>query len=116
LTLAIYDWEWAAEHLQMVVSCPNLERLLIGEMTSTHEQLALLEKVSHLRQLELPELYYRPDLAADLRRLKSVKTLAFFRRRGWSDIQISRLRQDLPDVELIVRQSAAEQAATFYSP
>jgi serine/threonine-protein kinase len=102
--------------LELVVKCPNLQRLMVGQLTGSHEQLSILARLSGLRQMELPALRYRPNLSADLRLLKSLKTLKFLITSDWTNEQLSQLRHDLPNVNVVTFANVRDAGDAFWLP
>jgi serine/threonine-protein kinase len=100
LCLGASNWTVPSSDLEMVVKCPNLQELLIGQLTGSHEQFAILAQLPGLQLLDMPALRYRPDLLADLRLLKALKGLKFSVSSEWNDTQIVELRHDLPNVHI----------------
>jgi serine/threonine protein kinase len=109
LSLGVSNWIVPPRDLELVVKCPNLERLMIGQLSGSHEQLSILAKLARLKQLDMPDLLYRPDLVADLRRLKSLKTLKFLLTSDWTNDKIAQLRHDLPNVQLFMYATLEQQ-------
>lgn len=106
--LGASNWSLPASDLELVTACPNLERLMIGQLTGTSEQLALLAKVPGLKQLDMPALQYRSDLATDLRLLKSLETLKFLLTNDWTTAQLAQLKHDMPEINLVMYTSQGE--------
>jgi hypothetical protein len=113
LTLGIGEWSAESNDLQMVAACPNLKRLLIGRLVGSHEQISALVKLSQLTRLEIPELFFRSDLVADLKRLRALKVL---RRAGWTAEQITQFKHALPHVELLFYATDTDQQQAFIRP
>jgi hypothetical protein len=114
LFLAALNWSGPTSDLEKVAKCANLQRLMIGQLPGSHEQFMFLARLNKLQQLELPALRYRPDLSADLRLLKSLKTLRFFMNSSWTDMQLSQLRADLPQVKVDTYPSLTDLREAFW--
>jgi hypothetical protein len=113
---AASNWTAPATDLELLANCPNIQRLLISQLTGSQKQLFILARLGHLCQLEMPALAYRPGLAADLKSLKSLKTLKFFVTDNWTEEQLSQLRRDLPDVNVVVYKSPTDVRDAFWLP
>jgi serine/threonine-protein kinase len=98
--LGASNWGLPPSDLELLETCPNLEKVMIGRLFGSHEQILILAKLPHLQQLDMSALRYRSDLTADLSRLKSLKTLRFLITTEWTNAAIAQLRHDLPQVHL----------------
>jgi hypothetical protein len=100
-SLGVSDWSLPISDLGIVAACPNLEKLMIGRLTGSHDQFSTLAGLARLQQLDMPSLRYRPDLAADLSLLKSLKSLRFGMTSEWNNAIMAQLRHDLPGVQVV---------------
>ncbi len=114
--LSVFSWSIHSSDLDLLSRCTHIRRLMIGQLTGSREQLAMLSELPLLWRLELPALHFRPDLSADLKQIKSLKILKLFQSGDWTEGQISQLRQDLPGVEIITYKSVAELREAFWLP
>src|SRR5208282_2770537 len=69
-SFAASNWNISPNDLSILTTCPNLHRILVGQLTGSRQELALIAKVPNLSLVEMPDLRYRADLAADLKKFK----------------------------------------------
>jgi hypothetical protein len=114
VSLGASGWILPPSDLKLLLQFPNLEKVTIGGLTGSHEQFATLAMLPRLHELNMPALRYRPDLAADLSLIKSLKTLKCSYESNWSHAQIAELQRDLPHIQLGVTSlsSASPRPAT----
>ncbi len=98
--LVLLSWGAPSSELSALAQCTHLKRLMIGQLTGSKQQLQVFGQLPLLERLDLPALHYRPDLAADLQGLKSLKALKFFRGNDWNEYQLAQLKHDLPGVDV----------------
>jgi hypothetical protein len=114
-SFAASSWLIQPDNLAILSTCPHLQRLLVGRLTGSHEEIALLAGFPHLSLLEMPFLKYRPELAADLKPLKSLKELRFTR-ATWTNEQIGQLRQELPGLKLTLYRNFIDEMNALRQP
>jgi serine/threonine protein kinase len=114
--LAALSWGIPSSDLALLLKSPHLQRLMIGQLTGSHRQLAILARLPMLQRLELPALHFRPDLSSDLKLLKSLKTLRFFVSSEWSDDQLVQLKGDLPHVNVVTYANVKDLREAFWLP
>jgi hypothetical protein len=101
-SLSVSNWSIPSSDLQLLVQLPNLEKLVIGRLTGSHEQFAVLAKLPHLQILDMAALHYRSDLAGDVSLLKSLKQLRVLMTDDWTNPIIAQFRHDLPNVVVVL--------------
>jgi len=107
-SLSIADWRLPLTELKLVAQCTSVEKLMIGQLRGTTEQLAGLAEMPCLQTLDLPDLSYRHDLAANLARFKTLKILKFRPGDQWKNEQIIKLRNELPGVQLQLYENVSQ--------
>ncbi len=111
-SFGLAEWTGPDDDLTQLARCPALTSVFIGQMPGTHEQIEALSRLPRLQRLELPQLAYRPGLPADLKQLKSLKTLRFLL-PGWSGDQIESLKAALPNVTIATYTSGHEERSSL---
>ena len=104
-SLSVFNWSIPTNALALLHQCPSLETLVIGKLTGSHEQFAMLAALPHLNELQLTALRPRADLTADIKMLKSLHTLKIPYTTDWTNSAVSEMRQQLPGVQIIVYTS-----------
>jgi len=115
-SLYIADWRLPLAELKLVAQCTSIEKLMIGRLRGTTEQLAELSNMPCLQKLDLPNLAYRHDLAADLARFKTLKALKFQPSGDWKIEQIIKLRKALPAVYVDLYENDTQQWQSLSHP
>ncbi|MBS1999498.1 MAG: protein kinase [Cyanobacteria bacterium SZAS LIN-2] len=107
-TFFIDSWGLPARELVAFTSCPKLSRLFIGLIPGTHEQLKIFSQCRNLQILELTDLHYRPDLAADLGAMPALKEVRFLLTERMTGSDVVKLRQALPKINFRPYKSPQE--------
>ncbi|MBS1992371.1 MAG: serine/threonine protein kinase [Cyanobacteria bacterium SZAS LIN-3] len=92
-------WGLPNRELAGFASCPKLTRLFLGLFTGTHEQLAILKECRNLQILEVPDLRYRSDLAADLAAMPALKEVRFLVSARMPGAEVEELQRALPKIK-----------------
>jgi hypothetical protein len=114
-SFAASGWIIPGDNLSLLSTCPHLQRVLVGRLAGSHEQLAFLAKLPDLKILELPDLQYRADLANDLKLLGGLKELRVDR-TTWSREQLRQLGQECPNLKLTLYRGLVDEMNDLRQP
>ncbi|MBS1996253.1 MAG: serine/threonine protein kinase [Cyanobacteria bacterium SZAS LIN-2] len=100
----------------LIAANTGLERVMVGQLTGTQSELRDFSRMPSLHYLDLPELSYRPTLAAEMRSLRALKTLKFMKGPGgyWTPEHLRELARALPGVKIITYESIEEGEAGLF--
>ncbi|MBU6454569.1 MAG: serine/threonine protein kinase [Cyanobacteria bacterium REEB67] len=89
-----------SNHLSALEGCSKLKILTLDRLACTKKQTAILAKLAALETLNVPDLAYRPDLAQDLKKIKTLKNLQFTRKGSWNEAKCSGLATALSGIHV----------------